>query len=100
MRTTKTRFLCALAALVACRATTRAEFFDLGGVNQHSKNAVITYDGTNAAVVNTFVGADIFYNSGIYGQGTISANIEAGAIWGGPTGHQALTLSTFDGPLA
>jgi hypothetical protein len=88
--------LCAACLLCAGLARpARAELYDLGGTNQHSKNSVVTFDGTNAAVVNTYVGADTFYNSGIFGQETISANIEAGAIWGGPSGHQALTLSTY-----
>lgn len=86
----------ALAALYAGHLTVaRAGLFDLGGTDQPSTNDVITYDGTNSAYVNAYLGADTFYNAGIFGQGTISANIEAGAIWGGPNGHQDLTLSTY-----
>jgi subtilisin family serine protease len=45
-------------------------------------------------VVNSFVGANRFYASGITGQETTTANIEAGLIWGGATGHQTLTQVT------
>lgn len=36
------------------------------------------------------VGADRFYAAGIYGQGTITTNIEAGHIWGGSGNHETL----------
>ena len=68
----------------------------MGGTNRPSKNAVVTFDGTNEpGYVNDIVGATTFYQAGIFGEFTISANIEAGAIWGGPSGHEDLTLSTF-----
>ncbi len=41
----------------------------------------------NGANVAGIVGATSFYNGGIYGQNTISSNIEAGHIW---DGHQSL----------
>jgi subtilisin family serine protease len=40
--------------------------------------------GTN---VNNLIGANRFYNAGIRGQGTITANVEAGLIW---NGHETL----------
>ena len=82
-------------AVCAGNAALAVTPYDLGGINKPSKNAVATFDGTNADFLNNIVGAGIFYNSGIYGQSTISANIEAGEIWGGANGHQDLTLSTF-----
>lgn len=41
--------------------------------------------------VNTFLGANRFYNAGITGQGATVANIEAGRIW---NGHETLTNVT------
>jgi Subtilase family len=92
------RLACALGAwCAACWNSAQAEIYDLGGSTWPSKNAVATYDGVNTpAFINDLVGATTFYNAGIYGEQTISANIEAGAIWGGPNGHQDLTLSTYE----
>lgn len=45
----------------------------------------------NGAVVNNLVGADTFYSNGFTGQGTITANVEAGHIW---NGHETLTHVT------
>lgn len=41
--------------------------------------------GTN---VNNLIGANRFYNAGFTGQGTITANVEAGHVW---SGQEALT---------
>jgi hypothetical protein len=38
--------------------------------------------------LNTFLGADRFYNAGFTGSGAVIANIEAGHIW---TGHESLS---------
>jgi hypothetical protein len=96
MRKLITRFLSAAALVLAPWASAVWGIYDLGGTDRPSKNAVITFDGTNApGYVNDLVGATTFYQAGIYGELTISANIEAGAIWGGPNGHEDLTLSTF-----
>ncbi|MEI8376513.1 MAG: S8 family serine peptidase [Planctomycetota bacterium] len=43
------------------------------------------------AIVNNYLGANRFYTNGITGQGTITANVEAGKIW---NGHEALTQVT------
>ena len=40
------------------------------------------WDGTEL-VLSTLVGADRFYENGIWGQATTSANVEAGRIWPG-----------------
>ncbi|HZZ26403.1 MAG TPA: S8 family serine peptidase [Pirellulales bacterium] len=92
------RFACALGALCAGHwKLAQAEIYDLGGTNQPSKNAVATFDGVNTpGFVNDIVGAQAFYMAGIFGEYTISANIEAGAIWGGPNGHEDLSLSTYE----
>jgi hypothetical protein len=96
MRFSLIRLLCALGLVVAGQqAVARGDIYDLGGTNEPVQNSVLTYDGTNVGIINTYLGADTFYNAGIYGQDTISANIEAGEIWGGPNGHQDLTLSTY-----
>src|SRR5262245_57708988 len=96
MKKLTTCFLSAAALVCAPWASTVWAIYDLGGTDHPSKNAVITFDGSHApGYVNAVVGATTFYQSGIYGALTISANIEAGAIWGGPSGHEDLTLSTF-----
>ncbi len=38
-------------------------------------------------VINNFLGADRFYNAGIFGQSAIAANVEPGHIW---PGHETL----------
>ena len=44
---------------------------------------VITWDGSNGIAINPLVGADRFYNVGVWGQGTVVANVEAGHVWNG-----------------
>jgi len=44
---------------------------------------IITWDGSNGVAINTLVGADAFYNQGIWGQSTVTANVEAGLVWNG-----------------
>ncbi len=53
------------------------------GVLTQGANRVITWDGENGIVVNSLVGADTFYNEGVWGQGTVTANVEAGLVWNG-----------------
>src|SRR5262245_26759337 len=96
MKKLTTRFLSALALVCAPWASTVWAVYDLGGSGRPAKNSIITYDGINTpGYVNDLVGATTFYQVGIFGELTISANIEAGAIWGGASGHEDLTLSTF-----
>src|SRR5262245_29502915 len=96
MKKLTTRFLSAAVLVCAPWPSTVWAVYDLGGIDRPSKNAVITFDGTNApGYVNDVVGATTFYQAGIFGELTISANIEAGVIWGGASGHEDLTLSTF-----
>jgi hypothetical protein len=45
-------------------------------------------------VVNNYLGANTFYENGITGQNTITANVEAGYIWGGPSGQESLQQVT------
>ena len=56
------------------------------------------------ASVNTYIGADRFYNAGYTGQNTIIANVEAGLMWGGAGGHETLSYmpssSFYVAPLA
>ncbi|MBI5691997.1 MAG: S8 family serine peptidase [Verrucomicrobia bacterium] len=59
--------------------------FDEPGQSDIVTNLPGTFtSGTN---VNTLVGANRFYNAGFTGQGTITANVEAGHIW---SGHSTL----------
>lgn len=44
--------------------------------------------------VNDFIGADRFYSAGYTGSNTISANVEAGHVWGTGSGHETLTHVT------
>lgn len=66
------------------------------GLCIQSAKAVISLDaGPNGegVIINTLLGADTFYDNGYYGQNSVVANIEAGAIW---NGHESLTqVSTY-----
>jgi hypothetical protein len=44
--------------------------------------------GGGGVIINTLLGADTFYNNGFFGQNSVIANVEAGAIW---NGHETLT---------
>lgn len=55
----------------------------------HVESTVTTVPGGDN--VNTIVGANAFYSIGITGQNSISANVEAGHVWGG---HEALSHVT------
>jgi len=70
---------------------------------QSAENKVITYNGNVGVAINVLVGANRFYDAGIYGQGSVSVNVEAGHIWGGASGHESLTYAqdyfTGDGAL-
>lgn len=54
------------------------------GVGDLQTNIPAAFAGAN---VNNIVGANTFYANGITGQGTITANVEAGLIW---SGHETL----------
>jgi hypothetical protein len=66
------------------------------GLAGQSAQAVISLDagpGGAGVTINTLLGADTFYNNGYFGQNSVVANIEAGAIW---NGHESLTqVSTY-----
>ena len=44
---------------------------------------VITWDGVTGIAINSLVGADTFYGAGVFGQATVTANVEAGLVWNG-----------------
>ena len=44
---------------------------------------IITWDGSNGIAINSAAGADRFYGEGVFGQGTVTANVEAGLVWNG-----------------
>jgi len=50
-------------------------------------NVPSTFNGMD---VNAFLGADAYYDAGITGQGTVATVIDAGHLWGGTGGHEAL----------
>lgn len=56
----------------------------------------LTTNGSNPASLNTFLGATTFYNQPEHYTGTRAtiAIIDAGHLWGGPTGHETLRHST------
>jgi hypothetical protein len=54
------------------------------GVGDMQTNLPVTFSGGN---VNNIVGANTFYANGFTGQGTKTANVEAGHIW---SGHETL----------
>lgn len=81
-----------LAALTAaCIQVAQAQVApSLPAENHILSNVPTPFAGAN---VNTIVGANRFYNAGITGQGTVTANVEAGLIW---NGHESLThVSTY-----
>ena len=51
----------------------------------------------NGLTVNDFLGANRFYAAGIQGQNSVSANVEAGYVWGGErhVGRATSTLATW-----
>lgn len=79
-------------AVVMVGATPRhaAAGDELAGRTIQARNHVMTNvpEVFNGLDVNTFLGADRFYDAGITGQGAIVANVEAGHIW---DGHENLT---------
>ena len=95
----------ALLVAMACWAAARAEAqapagFGVGsygvvpGSLAQARPNVITWDGTTMGVTfNTLLGADRFYNAGIYGQYASAANVEAGNIW---NQHETLTKVTYE----
>ena len=90
--------------LALAGASAQAEMLTLDPVGSGSAGAVsgsqLTQPGSgendlqtslpsvfNGADVNTIIGANRFYSAGIFGQGSITANVEAGHIW---NGHETL----------
>ena len=71
---------CALALAISTNST---EFPVDSGLVVQSGDRVITWDGQNGIAINDLVGAGRFYNLGIWGQATVTANVEAGLIWSG-----------------
>lgn len=66
-----------------------------GETNWSATNYLVTSNPSKLTgpSVATLIGADRFYDEGITGQGTVSANVEAGHIW---SGHETLGhVSTF-----
>ncbi|MCC6510082.1 MAG: S8 family serine peptidase, partial [Pirellulaceae bacterium] len=90
-RTKTSRWLCALIGLVltypiqAQTSQTVTPDYVESGTNHIVTNLPGNFNlGTN---VNNLIGANRFYNAGITGQGTITANVEAGHAW---NGHESL----------
>ena len=69
----------ALTLLTLALATPRAQ----GAEQGTDDSLMLIVSGstiTDAYAVNVLVGADRFYDAGIYGQGTITANVESGLV--------------------
>lgn len=77
-------------AILLLPTSSRAQ--DSGIVDSSSvidpSSQVITWDGSNGVVANSLVGADRLYALGVWGQATVTANVEAGRIW---NGHETTT---------
>lgn len=73
------------AALSQTSITVTSDYSETGESHIVSNLPGNFTSGTN---VNTLLGANRFYNAGITGQGTITANVEAGHVW---NGQEALT---------
>jgi hypothetical protein len=77
---------------VVCLSLTALSWGDSGTESAITADpSVISWDGTSGISLNSFVGADTFYNVGVFGQGTFTANVEGGRIW---NGHDWLTTAT------
>jgi subtilisin family serine protease len=59
--------------------------------NHLQTNVPAPFTGMDVAA---FLGANRFYSAGITGQNTLTANVEAGHIWGTASGHETLTHVT------
>ena len=62
-------------------ADTATGTFTISTPQQQAGSQVITWDGSNGIGINSLVGAERFYNAGVWGQGTVVANVEAGLVW-------------------
>ena len=62
-------------------ASTATGTFTISTPQQQAGSQVVTYDGYDSIAINPLVGADRFYNVGVWGQGTVVANVEAGLVW-------------------
>ncbi len=52
-----------------------------GPLAQNAQGLVVSYDGNNSIAIQPLIGADRFYASNVFGQGTVTANVEAGLAW-------------------
>jgi subtilisin family serine protease len=50
----------------------------------------------SGASIADYIGASRFYAAGYTGQNTVTANVEAGHIWGGASGHETLQFMPDD----
>ena len=57
------------------------------GFSAYGIVSINTGPGGSGTVINIILGADTFYNNGYFGQNTVIANVEGGAIW---NGHETL----------
>jgi hypothetical protein len=91
-------WLAVMAAMAWAAGPAKAQVAASDGVAPGSQNQaspqVATWNGTTLAMdLNTYVGANRFYNAGIYGQYASAANVEAGNIW---NLHETLTKVTYE----
>ena len=45
------------------------------------QNLIYSYDGNNGIPIQPLIGADTWYDQGVFGQGTVVANVEGGLAW-------------------
>jgi subtilisin family serine protease len=91
----------AVAVILPCACTARAD-----GVTYHlDPNEIIPCESLlqtsipgmlTGPSINDYLGATRFYAAGYSGQNTITANVEAGLIWGGSSGHETLQFMPDD----
>jgi hypothetical protein len=80
--------LISLLAADASRADDNLTFAEAGFFVQSPGSGAIQGPFTVTYDINTFVGADRFYNAGFTGTSAVMANIEAGYIW---NSHETMT---------
>ena len=91
-------FVFAAILALAAPAAYADTAFVLDAIPDNSANNLLSSLGAGPSIdIAAFLGANRFYNDGITGQQTISANVEGGHIW---NLHEALTQVTelYTGP--
>jgi len=83
MRRPHTPFSWTAAILLAAAVSVSSASAQSAATLPAPSGQVITLEGDQGISINSFIGADTFYRAGVFGQGTVVANVEAGLVWNG-----------------